>query len=422
MRPETFVLDVAAYSLQVGLLLLVGLAMPRLLGLRAPRAELRLAQALLLTLVLWPLAGALAAGRGGAVPAARPLDTGVVEAVVSSTGGLLGPSWAHLLLGALAAGAVARVAWLALGLRSLGRIRDGAVPLAPEPPGVTAARRLTGVGDEVPLLVSPSVSSPVTYGWRRPVVVVPRAFAALADEAQEGIACHELLHVARRDWSAVLLEEGIRSVLWFHPAVAALSARLALVREQAVDAEVVARTGKRKAYLRALCAMARERLEPVASPVLPFHRPGHLLRRVSLIAQEAEMSRTRLSATLSLLAVALLSAGTLAVSLFPYTARAVAGDAVLNVGGDVKEPQVVKQIQPVYPEEARKARLMGAVVIEAVVDTSGHVVDPKVVKSPGDVLSRAALEAVRQWTYRPATKNGKPVKARFTLTLMFRLA
>src|SRR6185295_12338041 len=98
--------------------------------------------------------------------------------------------------------------------------------------------------------------SPVTFGWRRPAVLLPAGFSTLPAEAQRGIVCHELLHVRRRDWLFALWEEGVRSLLWFHPAVWMLLARIALSREQVVDGEVVRLTGSRRAYLQALGAVA----------------------------------------------------------------------------------------------------------------------------------------------------------------------
>jgi protein TonB len=96
--------------------------------------------------------------------------------------------------------------------------------------------------------------------------------------------------------------------------------------------------------------------------------------------------------------------------------------AVLKVGGDVKEPVLVTRVQPTYPEEARKNRIQGRVVLEAVIDTKGNVTTVGAIESPDPLLTDAAIEAVKQWAYKPATNNGKPVKVRFTVTVAFKLA
>jgi TonB family protein len=95
----------------------------------------------------------------------------------------------------------------------------------------------------------------------------------------------------------------------------------------------------------------------------------------------------------------------------------------LRVGGDVKAPTKEKSVPPVYPELARKARIQGVVIIEAVIDREGNVVRAKVLRSPGAHFGfdQAAIDAVKQWKFKPGTQNGKPVDVIFTLTVIFKL-
>jgi protein TonB len=95
----------------------------------------------------------------------------------------------------------------------------------------------------------------------------------------------------------------------------------------------------------------------------------------------------------------------------------------LRVGGDVKAPIKEKSVPPVYPELARKARIQGVVIIEAVIDREGNVVRAKVLRSPGAHFGfdQAAVDAVKQWKFKPGTQNGKPVDVIFTLTVIFKL-
>jgi TonB family protein len=92
----------------------------------------------------------------------------------------------------------------------------------------------------------------------------------------------------------------------------------------------------------------------------------------------------------------------------------------ISVGEERPAPKLVKQVNPVYPEEARKKGLQGVVIIEAKIDESGKVVDIMVLKSvPG--LDPSAMDAVRQWEYEPMTIAGKAVKVVFTVTVKFAL-
>jgi TonB family protein len=97
-------------------------------------------------------------------------------------------------------------------------------------------------------------------------------------------------------------------------------------------------------------------------------------------------------------------------------------EGVLRVGGDVKAPKVIKRVEPVYTEEARKARITGIVIVEAVIDKTGAVRETQVLKGLPNGLSEAALDAIKQWTFEPATKDGQPVDVIFNLTMNFQLS
>jgi beta-lactamase regulating signal transducer with metallopeptidase domain len=72
----------------------------------------------------------------------------------------------------------------------------------------------------------------VAFGWHRPVVLLPESVASLPLDAQRAVVCHELLHIARRDWAWMLGEEAIRCLLWFHPAIWFALGKLQLSREE----------------------------------------------------------------------------------------------------------------------------------------------------------------------------------------------
>jgi TonB family protein len=98
-----------------------------------------------------------------------------------------------------------------------------------------------------------------------------------------------------------------------------------------------------------------------------------------------------------------------------------AADGTLRVGGDVNAPVVLSKVEPVYTEEARKARIMGIVIVEATIGRDGLVKNVSVLKPLPFGLDQAAVDAVKQWTFKPATFNGQPVDVRFNLTVNFRL-
>lgn len=96
-------------------------------------------------------------------------------------------------------------------------------------------------------------------------------------------------------------------------------------------------------------------------------------------------------------------------------------DGPLRVGGDVKAPEVTKRVEPKYTDAARKASLKGVVIVEATIDKHGNVDRVKVIKGLGMGLSEQAIDAVKQWKFRPGTLNGEPVDVLFNLTVNFTL-
>ncbi|MDH3402712.1 MAG: energy transducer TonB [Acidobacteriota bacterium] len=93
----------------------------------------------------------------------------------------------------------------------------------------------------------------------------------------------------------------------------------------------------------------------------------------------------------------------------------------IRVGGDVTRPVLVSGPRPEYTRGARRARIQGVVIVEATIDTAGNVTAVKVLKPLPMELDRAAVDAVKQWKFEPATLDGKPVAVYHNLTLTFRL-
>jgi TonB family protein len=96
--------------------------------------------------------------------------------------------------------------------------------------------------------------------------------------------------------------------------------------------------------------------------------------------------------------------------------------AIYDPAEGISEPQVVHKVSPQYPEEARKEGATGSVVLDAIIDTEGQVVEVGVLEDPDQRLTEAAVGAVRQWRFEPATTaDGTPVKVCFILTVKFSL-
>ena len=97
------------------------------------------------------------------------------------------------------------------------------------------------------------------------------------------------------------------------------------------------------------------------------------------------------------------------------------GGGVFRVGGGVSAPTLLAKIEPEYSEEARKAKYQGTVLLYIEVDPSGKATNIRVARSLGLGLDEKAVEAVRQWKFKPGYKDGKAVTVAATIEVNFRL-
>jgi len=89
--------------------------------------------------------------------------------------------------------------------------------------------------------------------------------------------------------------------------------------------------------------------------------------------------------------------------------------------GDIKPPRLIKEVKPIYPEEARKAEIQGMVILSVTTDIYGKVQAIEVLKTAGPLLDQAAIDAVQQWIYEPMIIKGEPKGIVFTVTVKFTL-
>lgn len=87
----------------------------------------------------------------------------------------------------------------------------------------------------------------------------------------------------------------------------------------------------------------------------------------------------------------------------------------------VTPPRAVEKAAPTYPEEARKIRLQGVVIVQVVIEKDGSVSRTRILKGLHPTLDEAAVEAIRQWRFEPALLDGEPVAVQYHLTINFRL-
>jgi TonB family protein len=92
-----------------------------------------------------------------------------------------------------------------------------------------------------------------------------------------------------------------------------------------------------------------------------------------------------------------------------------------RIGAEVSSPKLISKVDPIYPEPVRHARLEGRVTLAMIVDSGGRATSIAAVDPLGLGLDEAAVAAVKQWTFEPGQKDGKPVAVLCRAEVTFRL-
>ena len=187
------------------------------------------------------------------------------------------------------------------------------------------------------LLQSDHPSLLVTWGWRRPRILLPAGAPAWPDERIRVVLAHELAHVVRGDWVVQLAAEALRAAYWFNPLVWVACRRLRVESECACDDAVLAQGIDAPDYAAHLLALARQLRSP-GQPPLPapaMARPSSLEGRVRAMLNDdlnrrPASRRARLAVAAALVALTLGVAGARAGAQF-YALTGTAFDSTHRV-------------------------------------------------------------------------------------------
>ncbi|MCU1259425.1 MAG: TonB family protein [Bryobacterales bacterium] len=392
-----------ALLLQLSVVGAIGALLPTVLRLRAPRPLLYYWQALLGLVLFLPSLQLLVPARhagAGSLPVLRLTATAVSGSHAPGTGRVLA-----IVIGAVA---LIRLGWFATGFVALCRYKKRSVPM--------------GAGAEVEVRISGDIPGPVSFGILQPVILVPESWRAMSPELQNAVLWHELMHIRRHDWAVHLVEELIRSVLWFQPAIWYIVAQIRMVREQVVDLEVVACTRSREAYIQALLTAADARDSIFALPAPCFARKHQLVERIRKITKECRMSKRRITLSFAGIAIVLLAGGSAAVSSFPLQAAQSGGSGkVYKVKDGITPPRLVYKTEPEYTTEAKDAHIEGTVRLSMEISPEGIAQNIEVVQGLNEGLEQKAVDAIQRWRFAPGLKDGEPVTVSVMVEVNFHL-
>ena len=299
------------------------------------------------------------------------------------------------------------------------------------------AQTQQGVSSQIRLVSSSAIHSPAAFGWLRPSIVVPDELLARPGELRL-ILLHETAHLARGDFALDTLARIVRTLFGWHPLVTYLFRTHAYWREAACDLAVLATPDvDRSAYAQLMLSIStvRGRRQPVLVASMATNA-SQLTRRVEA------MTRLKNPTLTTPIVRRLVVFGVLA-GVVTFTACSESTPSVVDAGGesdiakkdaapddvftDVETmPQIVGGLQAVtqsvvYPEEAKKEKVEGRVVVNFIVEKDGSVSNTKVIRSADERLDAEALRAVSEIAFEPGQHEGKPVRVQMVLPISFKL-
>lgn len=362
----------------------------------------------LLACLLWPAAELFLRMQGGDVVTAqmRYADALLVSTVNGASGGILALIQSHLALivgfwGLCAAVLAARMALGLLWIRRTARVQRG------DPQWQAVVSRLAvqfGVKPAVRLRVVEQLSTPVTAGWWRPVVLVPAALVTgMPKELLEALLAHEMAHVKRLDYLVNLGQNVVEIMLFYHPAVWFISGRIRIEREHIADDLAARHTGEPRRLAQALSEL--ERLQFSGHHLAMAASGGHLLSRVKRLVRPD---------TQALNWSAALPAFALAAACLSLYAQASARAPAMERSMVDRHPIVDFRscAKPNYPAADLAEAHTGTVTLGFQIAANGNVIDSGVWNSSGHQgLDLAAQDAIKKCRFVPAMANGKAIQS-----------
>lgn len=332
----------------------------------------------------------------------------------------------------------ARLAWR---LRKTWLLERGARPFAmsAEAKGFWERCRVQFGVDHARVGMSDAVLGPVTLGVRGKLVLIPVTMTdTLRGEDLHTVLAHEFAHMQRHDYVKNLVYELLALSVSYHPLCWVTRQRLIETREEVCDQLAAEAVAGRARYARSLLRLAsllvQGRTARVPHAIGIFDANGFERRIMRLTRKNEQVEGVRRVALLGVCGA--LALGTCVSALALRTEIAVPGAsgsaaATEKVASGEQDPtkvsagvmagQILSKVVPVYPLDAKQAHIQGAVVLRATIGADGLIQNLTVISGP-EMLQQSALDAVKQWVYKPYLLNGNPTSVETTITVTYSFA
>ena len=251
-----------------------------------------------------------------------------------------------------------------------------------------------------------------------------------SDDDIAAALAHECAHIRRRDFAKNLIYECVAAAVAYHPACWLMRRRIAETRELVCDEMAAGAGGDRPEYAASLLRLATSMAVPSqASQAIGVFDGNILEERIMRLTMDVpKVTKARRIAMAAVAACALLGGAATAAALsFDVTpqdgaaANAPVHEKVYKIGGDVSVPSLTYSVDAKFPDAEKNAKngMQGVAVVELIVDSKGRPRDIRVKRSLRPDFDKCAIDAVRQYKFDPAMRQGKPVAVEVTIEVNF---
>ncbi len=312
-----------------------------------------------------------------------------------------------------------------------------------------------GIDKQLRIVVSPHVSSPLTIGFKSPLILLPEEMRN--HPSILSVIAHELAHIKRRDILTITMQVILKTVFFFNPLIHLINQQLDLNRERICDEMAVAALKMdHRRYGHELLSYLEVIVRPQPDMIINgglflskknvlkrfeylIKGKGHIMLKIKmgqklilgvlvgimviLSCSSTEGEQTSSTPTGSSGMVRRINPEDGSVSWVTPPPKAEDNPSVMYdtspepIGGYAAIQQAV-----VYPEVARKAGIQGTVIVQVLIDKSGKATEALVLRGIEDSsINEAAVSALLAISWKPAENQDEPVSVRITVPVVFKL-
>jgi TonB family protein len=285
-------------------------------------------------------------------------------------------------------------------------------------------RRMFGV-ETAEVALSSHTAGPVTVGIRRGVMLVPPGFLeSVAEDDLTAVMAHELAHMRRRDFAKNIVYGFVTLTVAYHPVAWLTRARVAATREMVCDAMAAEAVAGREQYAHSLLRLAS--LLAKGTPKRTLHAIGifdaNIFERRVMKLTEKRVEMKGVRRIVVAVACVMLGVGTCASAMaLRMEVAQEAAPAPLTIPTGTSEGNILYKKSPVYPVEAKvnKDTIDGVVLLTVTIGKDGSVEHVVVKRSLRADYDQSAIDAVKEWRFKPFLMNGQPAEVNKMLQVAF---